>query len=94
MTPEEICNQTECTGCSACMNVCTHNAITMTGDEEEFIHPFIDIEKSLDMGQKERRINSIYVENLLSLSSCYNRPLSWYHILTDSKYSGCCSFIG
>jgi exopolysaccharide biosynthesis predicted pyruvyltransferase EpsI/coenzyme F420-reducing hydrogenase beta subunit len=48
MTPEEICNQKECTGCSACMNVCPHNAITMTGDEEGFIHPFIDAEKCVD----------------------------------------------
>lgn len=48
MTSEEICNQTECTGCSACMNVCPHNAITMAGDEEGFIHPFIDAEKCVD----------------------------------------------
>lgn len=48
MTPEEICNQIDCTGCSSCMNVCPHNAITMIGDEEEFIHPFIDTEKCVD----------------------------------------------
>ena len=48
MTPEEICDQTECTGCSACMNVCPHKAIIMIGDEEGFIHPYIDETKCVD----------------------------------------------
>lgn len=45
MSPEEICDQAMCTGCSACMTVCPHSAITMIGDKEGFIHPFIDTKK-------------------------------------------------
>ena len=48
---EQICNTNLCTGCSACMNVCPKDAITMT---EQGIYgnelPFIDQNKCIDCG--------------------------------------------
>lgn len=38
-------NIMHCTGCSACVNVCTHDAISMKEDVEGFLFPLIDREK-------------------------------------------------
>ena len=43
-------NHKDCTGCSACMNVCSHKAITMKEDSEGFLYPSIEIEKCVDCG--------------------------------------------
>ena len=40
----------DCTGCTACYNVCPHNAITMLENEEGFKFPHIDLEKCTDCG--------------------------------------------
>ena len=37
-----ICNQNECTGCSACVNICKHDAIKMTEDTYGELHPSIN----------------------------------------------------
>ena len=37
-----------CTGCSACLNACTHSAITMTEDAEGFLAPTIDNNKCVE----------------------------------------------
>lgn len=39
-----ICENEECTGCSACANICPHSAITMVGDGCGYIHPQINYE--------------------------------------------------
>lgn len=39
---EVICNKEDCTGCSACMNICGNKAITMTEDECGYIYPQIN----------------------------------------------------
>lgn len=46
-----ICDINKCTGCSACMNICNHNAIHM--DESEpfgYIYPTINSEKCVECG--------------------------------------------
>ena len=37
-----------CTGCTACMNSCSHNAIVMEEDAEGFIFPHINGNKCVD----------------------------------------------
>lgn len=37
-----ICNEKNCTGCSACANACPTSAIKMVADEEQFLHPRIE----------------------------------------------------
>lgn len=39
-----------CCGCTACMNICPKNAITMKEDEEGFLYPEIDKEKCVKCG--------------------------------------------
>ena len=40
----------ECSGCTACMNICPKNAIKMVYDEEGFKYPSIDKEKCINCG--------------------------------------------
>lgn len=37
-----------CTGCAACLNACTHSAITMTADAEGFLIPHVDYNKCVE----------------------------------------------
>ncbi len=39
-----------CCGCTACMNICPHNAITMIMDEEGFQYPKIDTNNCVECG--------------------------------------------
>ncbi len=47
---ELFLSKSSCCGCSACMNSCPENAITMQPDEEGFLYPVIDDGKCLDCG--------------------------------------------
>ena len=44
----QLIDAQKCTGCSACANVCKHNAITMEEDAEGFLQPVINTEKCID----------------------------------------------
>lgn len=44
-------NKSECSGCTACMNICPKNAIKMIYDEEGFKYPIIDKEKCINCGR-------------------------------------------
>ncbi|MDD4817132.1 MAG: Coenzyme F420 hydrogenase/dehydrogenase, beta subunit C-terminal domain [Victivallaceae bacterium] len=44
----------DCTGCSACMNICCRDAIIMKQDAEGFIYPWIDREKCIHCGLCEK----------------------------------------
>lgn len=46
----EICDMALCSGCSACANACSHNAITMKPDNAGFLYPHIDKTKCIDCG--------------------------------------------
>lgn len=37
-----LCEHSKCTGCFACYNVCNHNAITITTDDEGFVYPSVN----------------------------------------------------
>lgn len=48
---KNICEKDKCTGCSACMNVCAHNAISITEQGVcGYIYPEIDQNKCIDCG--------------------------------------------
>lgn len=47
-------NEFPCTGCSACYNVCPHQAIQMTADKKGFLYPQIDAAKCTDCGLCEK----------------------------------------
>ncbi len=47
---QKICPIEDCTGCSACMNVCNHKAISMKSDAEGFLRPTIDTQLCVNCG--------------------------------------------
>ena len=46
-----LAERTRCTGCTACMNICGRNAITMERDAEGFSYPVIDAEQCVHCGR-------------------------------------------
>lgn len=40
-------NKSDCSGCTACQNICPHNCIHMKADEEGFLYPYVEIEKCI-----------------------------------------------
>lgn len=47
---QQVCPKDSCTGCTACMNVCPHKAISMKADKYGFYYPEIDQNKCVDCG--------------------------------------------
>ena len=50
----EVKKNDECCGCTACANICPHNAINMMQDCEGFLYPSIDKIKCIDCGLCEK----------------------------------------
>lgn len=50
MSDIELCDHNHCTGCGACYNVCSKNAISMYKDKEGFLYPFINKELCVNCG--------------------------------------------
>ena len=44
----------ECSGCTACVNICTHHAITMQENKEGFLYPVRDVVKCINCGLCEK----------------------------------------
>lgn len=50
----QIHNPANCSGCSACFSICSHNAITMKPDALGFLYPSVDTEKCVECGLCEK----------------------------------------
>lgn len=46
----EICSKDLCTGCAACMNICSHSAISMLENSVGYIYPTVEIDKCVNCG--------------------------------------------
>lgn len=61
-----VIEKNQCCGCTACMNTCPVNAITMKKDEEGFFYPVIDDNICIKCGQCKKACsfheNNTYVE--------------------------------
>lgn len=69
-------NEYECSGCTACVNVCTHNAITMEENEEGFLYPVKHADKCIECGLCERVCpfeNPIYSNDNPIVYAAYDR---------------------
>lgn len=51
---DPIKDKTKCCACGACINICHHNAITMSEDEYGFMLPTVDVSKCVDCGLCEK----------------------------------------
>lgn len=45
-----LCSEIDCTGCSACFNICGRDAISMKPDEKGFLRPLIDNARCVECG--------------------------------------------
>jgi coenzyme F420-reducing hydrogenase beta subunit len=50
----ELASVENCTGCQACYNACTHQALSMKPDEEGFVQPVINNDKCIECHACER----------------------------------------
>ena len=50
----QIKQKHNCSGCSACSNICPKNCIEMKADEEGFLYPVIDEERCIKCGLCKR----------------------------------------
>lgn len=50
----KIENTADCCGCSACMSICPHDAITMKPDALGFLYPVVGMDKCIDCGLCEK----------------------------------------
>lgn len=50
----KIVDKSQCCGCTACANVCTHKAIIMQPDNLGFLYPFVNKEKCVECGLCEK----------------------------------------
>lgn len=46
----ELSSKQNCTGCSACANICPRGCIRMNADEEGFLYPKVNEEMCMDCG--------------------------------------------
>lgn len=49
-----IKDKTKCCGCEACVQICPHDCISFTEDEEGFLYPKVDTDKCLNCGLCEK----------------------------------------
>lgn len=79
-----LTNKKDCTGCSVCSIVCTHNALIMRSDEHGSLYPVVDTSKCVNCGLCDKvchiqsshstntrtpRVYAAYLKNTDALSS-------------------------
>lgn len=88
-----ICPESKCSGCSACMNICPQAAISMIENNVAEIHPFIDTHKCINCGlcKKVCPQNTVY-ENKTS-QKCYAAYSKSFQERVDSASGGIASLL-
>ena len=66
-----ICSKEKCTGCTACMNSCSHGAISMRPDDCGFTYPVINQDACVDCGLCVKVCPANNPLELISPSDCY-----------------------
>lgn len=67
----KLCEERYCTGCSACSNACTQNAIKMLKNIRGELHPFIDCNKCIRCGLCESICPQMNAPYMISPMQCY-----------------------
>lgn len=68
-----------CTGCGACNNICSVDAITMKFNTEGFLHPFVDSDKCINCGSCTK------ICPILNLQNNNNSLLGTYAALANDE---------
>lgn len=69
-------NEYECSGCTACMNVCAHDAIEMRENDEGFVFPVRDTDKCIDCGLCEKACpfeHPVYKNSVPKVFAAYDK---------------------
>ena len=88
----EIKDKSQCTGCTACANVCTHRFITMCFDDEGHSYPLVDTANCVNCGLCEKVCPMLHQDELpkdydldqLSVYAVYNKD----EVIRNSSTSG------
>ena len=70
----DIKDKSKCCGCSACVNICPNNAISMDIDDDGFKYPIVDVGKCINCGLCEKACpyNNEYIKkNIYDKSIAY-----------------------
>lgn len=70
----EAVNRTECTGCGACANVCTVNAISMVADNKGFKYPLVNHQLCIQCGLCLKRCPSV---QKVKVDNNFKTPKVW-----------------
>jgi len=86
----KLCDNIDCTGCSACSNTCGQGAILMQPNNKGFLHPIIDTEKCIVCGAC-MKVCPILNENEFRKPSDQTARKGWAHddnIVSNSSSGG------
>lgn len=88
----QIVDKSECCGCNACGDVCTHEAITFQTDIEGFWYPVVDKDKCIDCGLCEKVCPIINIDvlkkNDFEKPICYAAEHKNIEVVFDSTSGG------
>lgn len=59
-----INNKVDCCGCNVCGDICTHNAISFTADDEGFLYPKVEMELCTDCHLCEKVCPMLHVDQV------------------------------
>ena len=68
---KEIVTKNQCTGCTACKNICPKKAISMKVDEDGFKYPVIDQDKCINCGLCKKTCPVLNKSNNNSINECF-----------------------
>lgn len=79
-----IINKSQCTGCTACQQICGHGAISMHFDDDGHLYPLVESTKCVDCGLCEKVCPMVHKERIpidesldkLSVYAVYNKDES------------------
>lgn len=88
-------SKNDCSGCGACAQICTRNAINMVDDKEGFLYPIIDQNKCIKCGLCNTicPITSTTTENSGDTQHCYVATTENSHYYMDSASIGICTML-
>ena len=72
----EVDYKKNCTGCSACANICPRGCIRMTADCEGFLYPEVNEEQCMDCGLCENRAATMNGRALFAMPKVPSLPAS------------------
>lgn len=90
---KEICSHNECTGCSACVNVCSRNAISFIEDNLGFRYPFINYDQCVECGLCQIICPNNAKINSNKPSSCFVGHVANYREQKTSSSGGIASLL-